>query len=201
MNRSLNVQTSGTGLGIPYTSNRSPGGPINDRIPRGVGVPRPPRPVGVAGPAGLSGYAARDLGRVTIEGRAYLVGPALKRGIRSRAVEQLQADLRTLGYDPGPVDGIYGPQTAEGVEDFQTARELAVDGIVGPETRTELRTAMLTQTGTEILPPTHPDVGGTIGDAEAQIMSASFPGGMWGFIGVAAGLGLALFAAGSQTGE
>jgi peptidoglycan hydrolase-like protein with peptidoglycan-binding domain len=35
---------------------------------------------------------------------------------------------------PLALDGIFGPLTKEGVEDFQTAYHLQVDGIVGPQT-------------------------------------------------------------------
>jgi hypothetical protein len=55
-------------------------------------------------------------------------------------VRYLQETLIAWGYDPGPVDGIFGPLTRAGVEAFQGDNEdldgnpLVVDGIVGPKT-------------------------------------------------------------------
>ncbi len=50
-------------------------------------------------------------------------------------VRALQRSLRALGQQPGPVDGLYGPLTKAAVERLQRERGLAVDGIVGPQTR------------------------------------------------------------------
>ncbi|AEM78901.1 peptidoglycan-binding domain-containing protein [Thermoanaerobacter wiegelii] len=49
-------------------------------------------------------------------------------------VLQLQMILQSLGYDPGPIDGIFGPRTKNAVMKFQRDNGLKVDGIVGPET-------------------------------------------------------------------
>ena len=46
----------------------------------------------------------------------------------SRAVRELQRLLRRLGQAPGPVDGLYGPLTAEAVERFQRAHALIAAG-------------------------------------------------------------------------
>jgi peptidoglycan hydrolase-like protein with peptidoglycan-binding domain/anti-sigma regulatory factor (Ser/Thr protein kinase) len=50
-------------------------------------------------------------------------------------VRLLQRRLRALGQRPGPVDGLYGPRTEAAVERLQRDAGLAVDGVVGPETR------------------------------------------------------------------
>jgi peptidoglycan hydrolase-like protein with peptidoglycan-binding domain len=60
--------------------------------------------------------------------------PTLSRGSQGSAVKTLQARLQTLGFDPGPVDGIFGSGTDAAVRAFQRARGIQVDGIVGPQT-------------------------------------------------------------------
>ena len=49
-------------------------------------------------------------------------------------VERLQRLLIERGFDPGVVDGIFGPITKKAVIEFQKANSLLVDGIVGPQT-------------------------------------------------------------------
>lgn len=46
----------------------------------------------------------------------------------------LQTHLATFGFDPGPVDGVYGPRTAAAVAAFQRSRGLEPDGVLGPRT-------------------------------------------------------------------
>jgi DNA invertase Pin-like site-specific DNA recombinase/peptidoglycan hydrolase-like protein with peptidoglycan-binding domain len=56
-------------------------------------------------------------------------------------VRVLQRKLHSLGWQPGPVDGLYGPLTEAAVARFQQARGLAADGIVGRHTRKALKRA------------------------------------------------------------
>lgn len=53
---------------------------------------------------------------------------------RGGAVSELQQALADAGFDPGPIDGDFGPQTRAAVMAFQQARGLEVDGVVGPQT-------------------------------------------------------------------
>jgi peptidoglycan hydrolase-like protein with peptidoglycan-binding domain len=53
-------------------------------------------------------------------------------------VRALQRSLLAIGQRPGPVDGLYGPLTEAAVERLQRDSGLAVDGIVGPQTRRAL---------------------------------------------------------------
>jgi hypothetical protein len=53
---------------------------------------------------------------------------------RSPAVAEIQRRLVQLGYSPGRVDQVFGPQTAEAVRRFQADRGLVADGEVGPIT-------------------------------------------------------------------
>ncbi|HSG78830.1 MAG TPA: peptidoglycan-binding protein [Acidimicrobiia bacterium] len=47
-------------------------------------------------------------------------------------VAELQRRLNAIGFDAGPVDGIFGPDTLRAVLDFQQNRSVAEDGLVGP---------------------------------------------------------------------
>jgi len=57
--------------------------------------------------------------------------PILKQGSSDPAVRDLQEALKSLGYDVGPVDGVFGAKTESAVKKFQQAREIPVDGVVG----------------------------------------------------------------------
>ncbi|KKL28492.1 hypothetical protein LCGC14_2374570, partial [marine sediment metagenome] len=59
----------------------------------------------------------------------------LRVGSRGQAVTNLQRWLADHGFNPGPIDGIFGPKTKAAVLAFQRAAGIQVDGIVGPETR------------------------------------------------------------------
>ncbi|NER21216.1 MAG: peptidoglycan-binding protein [Symploca sp. SIO1C2] len=60
--------------------------------------------------------------------------PMLKIGSKGKAVAELQAALKLLGYYTGAVDGIYAENTASAVSLFQETAGIAVDGITGPAT-------------------------------------------------------------------
>jgi spore coat assembly protein SafA len=56
--------------------------------------------------------------------------PTLKLGDRGPFVVNLQARLKSLGFDPGPIDGIFGPRTEAAVKSYQQSRGLPPTGIV-----------------------------------------------------------------------
>ena len=62
--------------------------------------------------------------------------PRLKQGSKGPdVVPRLQQALLNLGFDPGPIDGDFGPKTVKAVKKaYQKARGLTADGIVGPKT-------------------------------------------------------------------
>ena len=53
-------------------------------------------------------------------------------------VRKVQARLESLGFDPGPIDGKFGPKTLKAVLAFQKAEGLGTDGIVGDNTLQKL---------------------------------------------------------------
>jgi uncharacterized protein (TIGR02594 family) len=56
----------------------------------------------------------------------------------SEAVRRIQQVLKSKGFDPGEVDGIWGRNTIAAVKQFQKQQGLEVDGIVGPQTTAAL---------------------------------------------------------------
>ncbi|QAT16878.1 hypothetical protein BU251_03590 [Candidatus Velamenicoccus archaeovorus] len=48
--------------------------------------------------------------------------------------KEIQTALKNAGYYAGDIDGKFGPKTKKAVEEFQTANNLSVDGVVGPQT-------------------------------------------------------------------
>ncbi|WP_268876566.1 peptidoglycan-binding domain-containing protein [Litchfieldia alkalitelluris] len=60
----------------------------------------------------------------------------LRRGDRGDNVREVQRALDRVNFDPGPIDGIYGPKTEDAVRRFQSMyAALADDGIYGPNTK------------------------------------------------------------------
>jgi hypothetical protein len=57
----------------------------------------------------------------------------LRTGSNGVAVEALQWALTRAGFT-ATIDGSFGPATARAVKEFQTAKSLTVDGLVGPKT-------------------------------------------------------------------
>jgi N-acetylmuramoyl-L-alanine amidase len=58
--------------------------------------------------------------------------------MRGDDVSSLQASLNALGFDTGKVDGVFGPDTLNGLLDFQHNRGLEEDGISGDVVSEEL---------------------------------------------------------------
>lgn len=54
--------------------------------------------------------------------------------LRGDDVSKLQHHLGQLGFDPGRVDGIFGPDTERAVREFQRNAGLRVDGVFGHDT-------------------------------------------------------------------
>ena len=57
---------------------------------------------------------------------------------RARTLREVQQRLAELGYDPGPVDGVAGAQTAAALRAFQSARGLRPTGRMDSPTREAL---------------------------------------------------------------
>lgn len=65
----------------------------------------------------------------------------LRFGSEGASVEQLQTQLRALGYLDSEVTGVYDPLTRQAIQIFQQDRGLPADGIAGAETQRQLAEA------------------------------------------------------------
>ncbi len=59
----------------------------------------------------------------------------------SDTVKKAQQELKTAGYDPGPIDGRMGTETQKAVKDFQQAKGLTVNGKLDSRTQQALASA------------------------------------------------------------
>lgn len=66
----------------------------------------------------------------------------IKLDSRGEDVKTVQETLKQLGFQPGPVDGVYGEKTENAVIQFQEEHALYADGVVGPATWQKLRQAL-----------------------------------------------------------
>lgn len=69
--------------------------------------------------------------------------------LRGDDVAEMQLRLGSMGFDAGRVDGIFGPDTAGAVEEFQLNSGLVADAVCGPET-----TAALLRMSARVTPAT-----------------------------------------------
>ncbi len=70
--------------------------------------------------------------------------PPLRLGSSGPQVTSLQARLKELNFDPGPVDGQFGPGTEAAVRSFQSSVGLQPDGVGGPNTLPALKIPSIT---------------------------------------------------------
>jgi uncharacterized protein (TIGR02594 family) len=59
-------------------------------------------------------------------------------GAEGRAVTALQSALASQGFDPGGIDGEFGPLTSAAVSNFQRSNNMAVTGVADPSTLQKL---------------------------------------------------------------
>jgi peptidoglycan hydrolase-like protein with peptidoglycan-binding domain len=64
--------------------------------------------------------------------------PTVDRLLSRGDIQVAQTHLRDIGFDPGPVDGIYTAQTQAAVRALQAAYGLSVSGQLDYETRLQL---------------------------------------------------------------
>src|SRR5918997_1652275 len=95
------------------------------------------RGLSVDGRVGEETYRALNEARWSLGDRLLRYDP--ERPTRGDDVINLQDRLHELGYDAGPVDGVFGPETEVGLRSFQRDYGLTADGTCGPATLRALR--------------------------------------------------------------
>jgi N-acetylmuramoyl-L-alanine amidase len=95
------------------------------------------RGLSVDGRVGEETYRALNEARWSLGDRLLRYDP--ERPIRGDDVISLQERVHELGYDAGPVDGVFGPETEVGLRAFQRDYGLTADGTCGPATLRALR--------------------------------------------------------------
>ncbi|WP_091328361.1 N-acetylmuramoyl-L-alanine amidase [Geodermatophilus ruber] len=95
------------------------------------------RGLSVDGRVGEETYRALSEARWSLGDRLLHHDP--ERPIRGDDVTNLQERLHELGYDAGPVDGVFGAETEIGLGAFQRDYGLTSDGTCGPATLRALR--------------------------------------------------------------
>jgi N-acetylmuramoyl-L-alanine amidase len=95
------------------------------------------RGLSVDGRVGEETYRALTEARWSLGDRLLRYDP--ERPMRGDDVTGLQERLHELGYDAGPVDGVFGPETETGLRGFQRDYGLTADGTCGPATLRALR--------------------------------------------------------------
>ncbi|GGC90199.1 glycoside hydrolase family protein [Chelatococcus reniformis] len=66
---------------------------------------------------------------------------------------EIQRALAARGFNPGPLDGLWGPKTKAAVVAFQRSAGLYPDGIVGPKTTMALEVPWPPASGSDPAPP------------------------------------------------
>jgi N-acetylmuramoyl-L-alanine amidase len=105
---------------------------FDDRLDQAVRSFQQQRGLLVDGIVGPWTYTALDAARWQLGDRLLRHTPGHL--VRGDDVTALQERLLGLGFDPGRVDGLFGPDTEAAVRAFQRGVGLATDGEVGPDT-------------------------------------------------------------------
>jgi len=101
-------------------------------LPLGVTTTAPsgtPTPTTTTGKSGKGNAATTTTAPFVATGRS-----TVRLGSTGDDVTALQQRLNALGYNAGTANGTFGAQTQTAVENFQKAKNLAADGVVGPTT-------------------------------------------------------------------
>jgi N-acetylmuramoyl-L-alanine amidase len=125
------------GLNLLGRPDGSGGADFDVATERAVRAFQQSRGLSVDGQVGEETWRALDAARWRLGARTLY--QAVSEPLVGEDVRVLQERLLEMGYDVGRADGIYGPNTARAVAQFQREVGLAPDGACGPQTMNALR--------------------------------------------------------------
>ena len=102
-----------------------------------LAAPQLSQPVSVAAPANKPAQGVDSIALLINEAPAQFNKPVMDETVRT-----LQEKLKQAGYDPGPVDGMFGGATARALRAFQEANGLPVTGQVDADLLVQLFSAV-----------------------------------------------------------
>ncbi|NND03446.1 MAG: hypothetical protein HKN91_11725 [Acidimicrobiia bacterium] len=120
---------------LGYGRNRDDAGTFGPGTESAVRTFQAARGIGVDGIVGPDTWRAMVAAGYTLGDRLLYHRVPMMRG---DDVADLQRRLNSLGFDPGKIDGIFGPDTLDALLDFQSNRRMPEDGIAGREVADEL---------------------------------------------------------------
>ena len=122
----------------------SPTDTFTEEVASAVRAFQQERGLRVTGEIDVGTHAAIEEARWKLGDRSLKVDSPLMRG---DDVAALQSRLIDMGFNPGRVDGIFGPTTESAVKEFQKSVGVKIDGICGPGTVMSLMRLMRNVTG------------------------------------------------------
>ncbi|MCR6633000.1 MAG: peptidoglycan-binding protein [Magnetospirillum sp.] len=126
--------------------------------------------LGVIG--GASSTASRDYVPTSRRQGASAAGSRSSVGLASHQVREVQQNLADRGYDPGKVDGLWGPRTRQALSGFQRDQNLQANGRPDQQTLAALGVetgSPGTQTGQLPEPRRNPPPSETPGEQQGQL--------------------------------
>ena len=131
------TQPGGSTIDSPGTSNQTTNQSSNqDSQSKGMMRDTPPSTSTSPGTTGTGTMSRDNASGGTMSGDT-------SRGMRGpkaaqASVKQVQEALKAQGHDPGPVDGVMGPQTQDALRAYQRAQNLTETGRLDRETSEKL---------------------------------------------------------------